>query len=1086
MSGISPRKEAILEALRQAKGFTAKNMQILPRGDSGPAQLSYAQQRLWFIDQLEPGSVAYNMSAAVPLEGELCVEALQRAVQTIVQRHETLRTHFARVEGEPVQVIDDRAGVQVEVEDLCAMKAEERDAIIEGLILVDGRKPFDLSRGPLLRVKVLRAGERENVLLLSMHHIVSDGWSIEIFLRELSALYKAYRAGEEAKLRELPLQYADFSVWQREWLEGGALQEQLGYWRKQLQGTTGVLNLRTDFRRPPVKGTDGRELRFVADSDCLAGLRKLSREAATTLFMTLLACVHALMWRYSGQMDISIGTPIAGRSREEVEGLIGFFVNMLVMKMDVHGEESFDSHLRRLREVALGAYEHQDVPFEKLVEELQLERDPSRTPLFQVTFALQNAGAAGLELHGLKTGPATRGVTVSNYDLSIEVHEFAKGLVLVLRYDTGLFAPETVERMGLHLQELLGRAARNCKARIAELTRISDHERQQVLEDWNSTAFEYERRKCVHEVFEEQAERHPSAVAVVYEGQQLTYGELNSRANQLANYLRKSGVKTETLVALFVERGLEMVIGLLGILKAGGAYVPIDPTSPSERLRYVLEDASVPLVLTQASLRERLPDSAAHVICINREWKEIEKESAEAPAKLALPGSLIYLIYTSGSTGKPKGVMVEHQSVMNHMAWMLHEFPLAPSARLLQKTSLSFDASFWELFAPWMTGARSVLLQPGKQDADVILRTIRNEGITRLQFIPSALKVLMGWLDFEEQTDSLLQVFCGGEILTPEITGEFFQRRSMDLHNIYGPTETTIISTFFRISSADKYSSSIPIGKPIANTQLYVLDHEFEPLPVGVAGELYIGGEGVARGYANRPDLSAEKFIPNPFSTRPGARLYRVGDLVRYLADGNVEFLGRLDNQVKIRGFRVELGEIVSAILESPEVENAVVTIQERSAGNQQLVAYVVARDRRKGVDLNALRLILAENLPDYMVPKTYMVLDEVPLNANGKVDFRKLPVAEDFDASKSSYAAPQTKIEQTLCEIWAEVLDVEQIGVHDNFFELGGHSMLATYAQQRVRKMLQVEMPVRTFFDNPTVASFAEKIEAKLREISG
>jgi amino acid adenylation domain-containing protein len=1048
--------------------------------------LSYAQRRLWFIDQLEPGSTAYNMSTAVPLKGELHEQALQRAVQTIVCRHEVLRTHFSLLEGEPVQVIEEDSHIQVVVVSLQGLEADEQVAAIRRSTVEEGATPFDLSNGPLLRVKVLKTAEQEHVLLLSMHHIVSDGWSIEIFLRELSALYGAYRKGEEIELDELPVHYADFALWQARFLEEGALEEQLSYWRKQLQGAAGILELRTDFRRPAVKGIEGGERRFVLGGDTLAALKKLSREAGATLFMTLLAGTQALLWRYTGQADISIGTPIAGRNHEGIEGLIGFFVNMLVIRTGVRGDEIFVDHLRRVREVALGAYEHQDVPFEKLVETMQPDRDPSRTQLFQVTFALENAGGRALELEGLKTGAATRGVTVSNYDLSVEAHEFEKGLVLLLRYDIRLFAPETIERMGSHLQELFERLAQNRAARIADLTRMNHRERRQVLEEWNHTAFEYDREKCVHELFEERARQAPSAVAVVYEGGELSCGDLNSRASQLANFLRKAGVRTESPVALFVERGMELVVGMLGILKAGGAYVPLDPASPPERLRHIIEDAQISILLTQLHLLERLPKFDAHVICIDHEWRNIEKESTIAPPRLATPGSLMYTIYTSGSTGKPKGVMVEHQSVMNHMAWMLHEFPLTPSTRLLQKTSLAFDASVWEFFAPWMTGARSVLLPPGKQDTDVILRTILSQGITRLQFIPSALKMLMGCLDFEGQTHSLREVFCGGEMLTSEIASEFFERHTAQLHNIYGPTETTIISTFFRIRPGQVHASSVPIGKPIANTQLYILDSELEPLPIGVAGELYIGGAGVARGYVNRPELTAERFVPDPFSGVPGARLYRVGDLVRYLPDGNVEFLGRMDQQVKIRGFRVELGEIEATILESSAIESAVVTLWNRGTGIQELVAYVVSRDRQHPVDTNALRLALANRLPDYMVPHIFMVLDAMPLNENGKVDHKKLPVAQATDADHDTYAPPKTATEEALCKIWAEVLDIERVGIHDNFFELGGHSMLATYAQQQVRKVLQVEMPVRTFFDSPTVAEFAEKLDSRLQERSG
>src|SRR5215831_9598322 len=1083
--GISPRKAAILEALRRARGFTAERSQILPRDKSIPAPLSYAQQRLWFIEQMEPGSPAYIGNTALRLRGKVRVDLMKRAVQQLVERHDMLRTSFAWLDGEPVQEVQEHWDGNLEMVDLRG--ASDPKQQLRALIREDAQRPCDFTRGSLFRVTLFSLDDEEWVLLLTLHHIASDGWSMGIVLRELSALYGACVREESIKLRELPVQYADFAVWQREWLRGGALEEQMAYWRAQLQGTTGVLELPTDYQRPLVKGWRGKQVEFVVGEKAAEGLRRLGHQVDATLFMTLLAALQTMLWRYTGQNDISIGTPIANRNRDEIEGLVGFFVNMLVMRAEVNGEQSFVEHLRKVREVALGAYEHQDVPFEKLVEELQLERDPGRTPLFQVTFSLQNLGVTTPRFDDLDVTVDEKELANCNYDLLVEAHDGAKGLRLVLHYDVALFADETIRRMCAQLGELLVRIAENPGQSIAQLSGIGDRERSQVLE-WNATERAFPRKVSVHEVFEALVKNHEQSVAVVSQGKAASYGELNRRANQMAHYLREQGVGSQTLVGVCVERSLEMVVALLGILKAGGAYMPLDAEYPQERLAFMLSDSGAQLVITEDKLRECLASVPVKAISIDGDAGQICRQSDVNPKSVTGGEDLAYVMYTSGSTGQPKGVMIPHRGI-TRLVCNADYVKLGPNERLLQMAPVSFDASTFEIWGALLNGGRLVLMPAGQASLEEIGKVVKGEGVTVLWLTAALFDAMVR--ERVEDLSGVKQMLAGGDVVTVESARKYLAHSEAGtLINGYGPTEGTTFSCCHGVTELESGVKSVPIGKAIANTQAYIADQDLRLALVGTVGELYLGGEGLGRGYWKQAELTAEKFVPNPYSPTPGARLYRTGDRVRYGLGGAIEFLGRIDEQVKIRGHRIEPGEIQRALTAYECVREAVVATQVGVGGEKQLVAYVVLKESAEGtggaekpeISHERLREYLQGRLPEYMVPWAIVTLKELPLTANGKVDRRRLPKVESAGAGVREYEAPRTAVQEILCGVWSELLHVERVGIHDSFFELGGHSLLATRLVSRVRRSLHVELPLRKLFEEPTVAGLAQAIEEQSR----
>jgi amino acid adenylation domain-containing protein/thioester reductase-like protein len=1060
-----------------------QTLTISRRENSDPAPLSYAQARLWFLDQLESGSGTYNTGGAVRLVGVLDVAALAASLNEIVQRHEILRTRFAIANGQPVQVIAPTLAVTLPVVDLQQLPDRERDAEVQRLAIQAAEQPFDLTNGPLLRVTLLKLGETEHVLLVTIHHIVFDAWSRGVLIRELATLYENFSRGKYSPLPELPIQYADFAHWQRQWLQGEVLEQQLTYWKQKLAGAPPVLELPTDRPRPTVQTFRGSTQFFELSASLTQKLKQFSQQQGVTLFMTLLAAFQTLLYRYTNQADICIGSPIANRNRPQIEPLIGFFVNTLVLRTDLSGNPSFQQLLGRVRQVALDAYAHQDLPFEMLVEQLQPERSLSYTPLFQVMFSLENAAAEPLALPGLTFDPLEIAIDIAKFDLTLSMEETERGLKGRLEYSTDLFEARRITRTIGHFQNLLEGIVAAPERRISEFPLLSESERHQLLVEWKDTQSDYPHDKCIHQLFEAQVERSPDAVAVVFEDEKLTYQELNSRANQLAHYLQKLGVGPEVLVGICVERSLEMVVGLLGILKAGGAYVPLDPAYPKERLAFMLEDAQVSVLLTQQRLVEMLPPYQAKVICLDKDWEAIAVHNQSNPSSEVTSHNLVYVIYTSGSTGKPKGAMNTHRGLCNRLLWMQDAYQLTTADRVLQKTPFSFDVSVWEFFWPLLCGARLVVAQPGgHQDSAYLVKLIASQQITTIHFVPSMLQIFL-----EEPSlgacNCLKRVICSGEALPFALQERFFARLDAQLHNLYGPTEASIDVTFWDCRRQSDFPI-VPIGRPIANTQIYLLDRHLQPVPIGVPGELHIGGDGLARGYLNRPDLTSERFIPNPFSDKPGARLYKSGDLARYLPNGEIEYLGRIDHQVKVRGFRIELGEIEAVLSQHPAVRENVVVLRDDELGDKRLVVYLVHQPEQ-ALTITELRSFLKEKLPEYMVPSVFVQLEALPLTPNGKVDRHALPAPEQTRPEQEAvYVAPRTPLEQQLAEIWAQVLGLEKVGIHDNFFDLGGHSLLITQLLAQVRDTFKVNLSLRSLFKEPTVANIAETIQiAQLSE---
>ncbi|MBD2360531.1 amino acid adenylation domain-containing protein [Anabaena minutissima FACHB-250] len=1045
--------------------------------------LSFSQQRLWFLTQLQPDSPFYNIFAAIRLQGQLNLAALEQSFNEILRRHEALRTNFQSLEGQPLVVISPEKTLQLPVIDLSELSTTQRETNVRDIIQIEAQNSFDLEKDTLLRVKLLYLGKQEYVVLFTMHHIVSDGWSIEILIRELGELYQAFSKGQISPLTDLPIQYTDFAAWQRQWLTTEVLESHLKYWQDKLADAPTLLELPTDHLRPATQSFKGASHSFQLSSELSLGLKRLSRQQGSTLFMTLLAAFKTLLYRYTNSTDIIVGSPIANRHHKQIEGLIGLFVNNLVLRSDLSGNPSFIELLAQVKEVALSAYAHQDLPFEQLVEKLQPERNLSHTPLFQVMFVLQNAQTSQLELADLIVSHLETSNNTAKFDLTLDMKETLTGLVGEIQYNSDLFEPETIGRMAEHLQILLNGIVANPQAKLLELPLLNADELHQQLVEWNNTKVDYPLEKFLHQWFEAQVERTPDAVAVVFEDEQLTYQELNARANQLAHYLQTLGVEPEVLVGICVERSLEMVIGLLSILKAGGAYVPLDPNYPGERLAFMLEDSQTPILLSQQHLIENIPPHKAQVICLDSDWNKIAEQNSENLTCNLNSHNLAYVIYTSGSTGQPKGAMNTHQGICNRLLWMQDTYKLTAADRVLQKTPFSFDVSVWEFFWPLMTGASLVVAQPGgHQDRAYLVKLIQQQQITTVHFVPSMLQVLLNEVGLEN-CQHLKRVICSGEALPFELQEKFFAHvPKVELYNLYGPTEAAIDVTFWQCQQHTP-EKLVPIGRPIANTQIYVLDQQLQPVPIGVPGELHIGGVGLARGYLNRSQLTNEKFIPHPFSNQPGARLYKTGDLARYRSNGNIEYLGRIDDQVKVRGFRIELGEIAAVIQQVPEIQQAVVIVREDTPSDRRLIAYVVSRPNSTHPTSQHLRNFLQQKLPQYMIPSAYVFLDTLPLTPNGKLDRRALPAPEIAVEPDTQDALPRTPVEEKLAKIWAEVLGLPQVGIYHNFFELGGHSLLATQVISKTRQAFQVELAIHRLFELPTIAAFAEEITRALEQ---
>jgi amino acid adenylation domain-containing protein len=1093
--------QSIETELRGVGGRQAPPIVPVPRDAELP--LSFAQERLWFIDQLEPNSAAYNVSTAFRLTGSLNVQALTEAFNEIMRRHENLRTGFTMGRGRPVQVIAAELELSLPLTDLSVLADEEQAAQVLRLASADAHQPFDLTRAPLFRLSLLRLSEEEHVLLLTMHHIISDGWSIGVLVKEVAALYEARSGGNESLLEELPIQYADFAVWQRDWLRGEALEEQLQYWREKLSGAPAVLELPTDRPRPAVQTFNGALSAFSLSRELREGLKALSRREGVTLFMTLLAAWQTLLSLYSRQHDIIVGSPIANRTRAETESLIGFFVNMLVMRGDLSGEPTFRELLARVRESALGAYAHQDVPFEKLVEELAPDRTLSHSPLFQIVFVLQNAPMPELKLPGLTLHPLDFELNTTHVDATLIMEETAEGMQGTAQYNTDLFDASTISRLLRHFHSLLASISADVDVSLSGIVLLSAEESRQLLSDWCGTRSAYPRHLSIHELFEQQAAATPDAIAVQSRDVQLSYAELSRRSDALAAHLRRVGVRREAMVGLLLERGAETVVGLLAILKAGGVYVPLDAQYPHERLQWMVEDAGVKVVLTQERVREvaeRLSAATgAAIINLDGEPRDIEqtRQSQQAIARAATDAGrekidaerLAYVIYTSGSTGVPKGVAVTHQSVVR-LVRETNYASFSPSEVFLQLAPITFDASTLEIWGALLNGGRCVLPAELALTAGEIRAVIERYGVSTMWLTSSLFNSIIN-----EEADalaSLRQLLVGGEALSVRHISEALKRLPQtQLINGYGPTEGTTFTCCYRIPQQTGRSvTSIPIGTPIANTSVYILDEGMRTVPVGIPGELFIGGDGLARGYLNRPQLTAEKFLPHPFSTDGGERLYRTGDLTRWKENGEIEFLGRVDHQVKVRGFRIEPGEIEAVLSQHPAVRESVVIVRESEAGDKSIVAYVVAEQDAAGagnIKAGELRNHLKERVPEYMIPQSFVALEELPLTENGKVDRRALPAPESGGREgEAEFVAPRSAVEELVAGIWGNVLGVERVSIEDNFFELGGHSLLATQIISRVREVLGVGLALRTLFESPTVEGLAARIENEQREQSG
>ncbi len=1041
---------------------------IVPVGRDGDLPLSFAQQRLWFLDQMEPGSPAYNMPAAVRLSGRLSPAALEASLAEIVARHEVLRTRFEQAGGEPVQRILPAGGRDLPLADLAGLPEGAREAEAHRLAAAEAVRPFDLARGPLLRGVLLRLEAGEHVALLTMHHIASDGWSMDLLVRELAALYPAFAAGLPSPLPPLPVQYGDFAVWQRSWLQGETLEAQLAFWRQRLAGAPPVLELPTDRPRSAVRSGRGAVLPFRLSGELAGTLAAFSRQEGATLFMVLLAALETLLFRITGLDDLVVGAPIANRNRAEIEGLIGFFVNTLALRGRLSPRGSFRDLAARTRDETLGAYAHQDLPFERLVEELAPQRDLGRTPLFQVMLVLQNAPGGALELPGLTLAPLPVEASTAKHDLTLALAERGARLTGALEYDRDLFDRATAVRLVGWLETLLEGAAADPGLSLVELPLLSAGERRELLEDWNHAATAYPREATLRELFEAQADLVPDAVAVVFGAEAVTYRELDRRANRLAHRLRTLGVGPEVLVALLAERSLELIVALLGVLKAGGAYAPLDPAFPPERLALLLEDLGAPVVLAQEHLAERLPAGARAV-------RLVEVCAGGSEERLSVPvaaAGLAYVMYTSGSTGLPNGVAVVHRAVVR----LVRETGYAlfgPGEVWAQLAPMAFDASTLEVWGALLHGGRLTVLPPGALSLGELRHVLATYEVTSL-WLTAGLFHQMA----EEGLTGLgavRQLLAGGDVLSPErVRRALASLPGCRLINGYGPTENTTFTCCHAMSRPDEVVSPVPLGRPIANTRVWLLDAELNPVPVGVAGELYAGGDGLARGYLNRPALTAERFVPDLHSGEPGGRLYRTRDLARWRADGTVEFLGRLDQQVKLRGFRVEPGEVEAALAALPAVHEAAVVVQGTGA-DRRLAAFVVGE-----VDRAELRRHLEPRLPAWMVPSAFVVLEALPLTPNGKVDRRALAALETAVERAADLVLPRTPMEELLSGMWAEVLRLQAVGRDDDFFALGGHSLLATQLVSRLRSLLGVEMPLRTLFEHPTLGGLAAWLEGE------
>jgi amino acid adenylation domain-containing protein/non-ribosomal peptide synthase protein (TIGR01720 family) len=1034
------------------------------------APTSFGQQRLWFLEQLMPGSAVFNLPAGLRIRGRISVAKVAAILDTLLARHDTLRTSIASVGGEPKQIIAPKARLKIPVIDLRSLSAAERESEAQRVMVCAAREPFEPSRGPLIRVKIIRLSDNEHVAFFNVSHLVFDGWSLRVLLREVLTLYLGHATGRPIQLPPLQHQFGDFAAWQRKILAGEKLQRQLGYWKDQLKGLS-AFEIPTDRPRPAVRSFRGAIKSFAIPEALLSAVRRFARAENTTPFVVFLTAFKLLLHRYSRQFDIAVGSPVAGRNRREDEDLIGLFVNTLVLRTCLSGDPTARQLVARVRSTTLAALENQDVPFERLVDEIETKRSLSRDPLSQVSFgvvpslALDINQVAGISIETLEIDPG-----VSQQELSLLMFETADGFTGRFEYNTDLFEPSTIERMSGHYLALLTAIVNQPEERVSLLSMLSAEERRQLTDEWNDTQVDYARPARLNELFEAQVEETPNAIAVTFGESSLTYEELNRRSNQLARYLTSRGLKADQTVGLIMHRSLEMVIGLMGVLKAGGAYLPIDPDYPIRRQKWMIEDAGLQCILA-SGLPRGLPVS---VPIVDMGALQLGNLPDKNRANGSRDDGLAYVIYTSGSTGTPKGAMISHRSICNRLLWMQSQYQLEADDRVLQKTPYCFDVSVWEFFWPLISGATLVMARPdGHRDPGYLVETIQNERITTIHFVPSMLEAFLQ-AEGVENCRSLRRVICSGEALPTKLVRKAFQRLDAPLFNLYGPTEAAVDVTAWscrRFGLAD----SIPIGRPVANTHTYILDRQLQLVPIGVPGELFLGGIQLARGYLRRQGLTAEKFMPDAYSSVPGSRMYRTGDLCRYLPNGDIEFLGRLDHQVKVRGFRIELGEIETALRHHSNIHETVVMAQYNGAATPKLVGYFVANGERPSTD--QLRQFLGERLPDYMVPSYFVPLESFPLTHNGKLDRAALPKVESSHViSKDRYVAPRNDVESQLAGIWQDVLGLERIGVEDNFFEIGGDSILSIQVVSRARKA-HLQLTPQQLFQHQSIAELARVV---------
>jgi amino acid adenylation domain-containing protein len=1082
-AALSPEQQILLSERLRAEGAVEACTVIPQRSDNSPPPLSFLQERLWFLFEWEPQSPVYNEVTVMRLEGQIDTVAFERAYLEIARRHEILRTTYQVVDGQPVQVIHPSIGWSLPVVDLSLLSHEAREAAAQQVMKEEAHRPFNLRRDLPWRALLVRLAEEEHVIVTTQHHISCDGWSISVRQREFAALYVAFVAGKPSPLPDLPIQYADFACWQRKRLDDLGMRNLLAYWKEQLADLA-PLELLTDRPRPATRTSRGATRRMVLPLTLSEALAELGQREKVTAFVICLTAFKALLARYTGQEDVAIGATVAHRDYPELEGLIGFLTETVVLRTDLSGNPTFRELLQRVHQVTQAACAHKDLPFDYLVSHVHGRRDPSRMPLIEILFDWQDWEFLAPSLHSALSGLEPRGdggrlpTNTAKFDLTLFIAREGEDLVCDWEYNTDLYNDETIARMASCFQRLLVAALDDPGARLWDLPLLTKSEQRRLLVEWNDTHAEYAEDLCIHELLETQVEKRPHAVALVFEDCHVTYAELHRRANQLACYLRSLRVRPEILVGIYLERSIEMVVGLLGVLKAGGAYLPLDPAYPRERLAFMIKDARSPVLLTQSHLLGKLPKNVhcKHVISLDTEWEYIARVSPGAVPRLTEPDHLAYTIYTSGSTGKPKGVQVLHRAVVNFLHSMRRRPGLAEQDVLLSVTTLSFDIAVLELFLPLMVGARLELVSRAvASDGFRLMEKLSTARATILQATPATWRLLLeaGWPGGDR-----LRTLSGGEAL-PRTLADQLLKKSQSLWNLYGPTETTVWSMVHR---AEEKDGPVPVGRPIDNTRVYLLDAHLQPVPVGVSGELYIGGEGLARGYLNLPALTAERFLPNPFGDKEGGLLYRTGDLACYQPDGCVKFLGRIDHQVKIHGFRIELEEIETVLGRHPAVQEAVVVAREEKAvigpaKDKRLIAYVIPGDGQM-FSVSDLRHFLQERLPVYMIPALFVTIEALPLTPSGKVNRRALPSPDGLRPDlETAFMSPRNEVERQMSGLWKKVLGLEQVGVYDDFFELGGDSLLAMRLLNCINDRFETSISLQHFFKNPTVAGTSRRV---------